>query len=196
MNPVIVAAAKFEVDPALHALEQRGHSPDIRLVGVGALNAAKKARSVADTCRSRHVIFLGTCGGFVPFNKVTLIRGAEVLWLPTCERLGFGYAVKDIAPKIALPEPPHWAKSLPSRRILCSPSISLVSNLPDHLTAEQCVENIELYSCIGEIAASCASLAVVLAVTNQVGTDAHSQWRQNFTLAAGLTAEFIAGKIA
>jgi hypothetical protein len=196
MNPVIVAAAKFELDPLVHALEQRGHGPEPRLVGIGALNAAKKARGVADACRGRHVIFIGTCGAFVPFTKVMLIRATEVLWSPTGERMGLSYTIKDTAPPISLPEAPAWARGLPPRRVLCSPTISLVSKLPEGLAPEQAVENVELYSCISEIAASCASVAVLLAVTNQVGEDSHTQWRQNFTLAAGQTAEFVVGRLA
>ena len=47
-----------------------------------------------------------------------------------------------------------------------------------------------------EIAATAASLAVILAVTNTVGPDSHSEWRQNFAAAAGLTAEFIVARLA
>ena len=71
----------------------------------------------------------------------------------------------------------------------------LVTKLPDGLQPEGHVENLELYSCIGEIAAQAASLAVVLAVTNAIGPDAHLQWRQNFAGAAGMTAEFVSSRL-
>lgn len=195
MNPVLVAAAKFEVDPLTGTLQQRGHTPESRLTGVGPINAAKKARAIGDSCRGRNVIYVGTCGAFTGYQKVTLIRATEALWLPTCERMGLSYTVKDSAPPISLPEPPAWAKGLPAKRVLCSPTVSLVAKLPDGLAADTLVENLELYSVIGEIAQQAASLVVILAVVNAVGPDAHLQWRQNFALAAGMTAEFIGSKL-
>lgn len=195
MNPILIAAAKFELDPLTNALQQLGHTPDFKLTGIGALNAAKKARALGDVCRSRHVIFVGTCGTFGPFHKVHLIRATEVIWVPTCERLGLSYTVKDSAPPIMLPEPPTFCRSLPTRRVVCSPGISLVSKLPDGCSAEATVENLELYSCIGEIAAHATSVCVLLAVTNAVGADSHRQWRDNFVEAASLTAEFVASHL-
>lgn len=192
MNPILIAAAKFELDPLSGALQERGHTPEVKLVGIGAINAAKKAKLLGEACRGRHVIFVGTCGSFAPFTRPYLVRAQDVLWSPTSDRVAMSYTVKDSAPPIALPEPPPLARSLPARKVLCSPSVSLVSRLPDGLSADSAVENLELYSCIGEIAAGAASLAVILAVTNAVGADSHSQWRQHFAAAAGLTAEFIA----
>ncbi len=191
MNPILVAAAKFELDPLTGALQERGHTPEVKLAGIGAINAAKKARALGEACRGRHVIFVGTCGTFSHFVRPYLVRAHEVLWSPTSDRVGMSYTVRDSAPGISLPDPPALARNLPARRVLCSPSISLVSRLPDGVGADTAVENLELYSCIGEIAATAASLAVILAVTNAVGADSHTQWRQHFTEAAGLTAEFI-----
>ena len=71
-----------------------------------------------------------------------------------------------------------------------------MSKLPDGFAADTAVENLELYACIGEIAQAAQSVAVILAVTNAVGADSHSQWRQNFASAAGMTAEFISSRIA
>lgn len=196
MNPLLIAAAKFELEPLLNALQQSGHTPDTMLTGVGAITAAKRARALGEASRGRTVIFVGTCGTFSGFSKVHLIRASDVYWSPTCERLKLSYTVKDSAPPILLPEPPAYVRSLPVRKVLCSPGISLVSKPPEGFTADQIVENLELYSCIGEIAATCGNLSVILAVTNAVGPDSHTQWRQHFTGAAGKTAEFIAAKLS
>lgn len=196
MNPLLVAAAKFELEPLLGALQQIGHTPTMHLTGVGAISAAKKARLLGDASRGRDVIFVGTCGSFSPFTKVHLVRASEIYWSPTCERLGMSYTVKDSAPPIQLPEVATFAKELPTRKVLCSPSISLVSKLPAGFSQDQTVENLELYSCISEIAAQCSSLAVILAVTNTVGPDSHREWHQHFKVAAGKTAEFIANKLS
>jgi hypothetical protein len=193
LNPVLVAAAKFELDPLSNSLQQKGHAPETKLTGVGALNAAKKAKAIGEACRGRHV---GTCGTFGPFTRPYLVRATDVLWMPTCERLGLSYTVKDSAPGAHLPEPPPWGKQLPGRKVICSPGISLVGKLPDGLGPDQAVENLELYSCINELIANASSLAVVLAVTNAVGPDSHAQWRQHFAEAAGMTAEYINGRIS
>lgn len=190
-----MAAAKFEVDPLTSALQELGYTPETRLVGIGAINAAKKARAIGESVRGKHVVFVGTCGTFGAFHKVALVRATDVLWSPTSDRLGLSYTVKDTAPVIPLPDAPSWAQCLPGRRVLCTPSISLVSKPPEGVVAEQAVENLELYSCIGEIATNAASLAVILAVTNAVGPDSHGQWRQHFTEAAGFTAEFVKSRI-
>ncbi len=195
MNPVIIAAAKFEVDPLVSGLQQRGHTPDTVLAGVGAIAAAKKSRSIADQCRGRNVIFVGTCGSFANFSKVYLVRATDVSWSPTCERLKVSYTVKDSAPPITLPDVPSYFQGLPAKRVLCSPGISLVSALPEGFVSESTVENLELYSCISEIIQQCQSLSVVLAVTNFVGPESHLQWKQNYGLAAGMTAEYILQKI-
>lgn len=196
MDPVIIAAAKFELDPLVGALQEKGLTPTTKLIGIGAINAAKRARAVAESCRGRHVVFVGTCGTFGSFSRMHLVRASEVIWLPTCERMHLSYTVKDSAPPITLPPPPAYISSLPERKVICSPGISLVSKLPDNLAPELCVENLELYSCIGEIATQAASLSVVLAVTNAVGPDSHSQWRQHFAGAAGATAEFLCARLA
>ena len=196
MQPLLIAAAKFELDPLVHALQAAGHSPIAKLCGIGAINAAKAARSLAEACRGQDVIFVGTCGTFAAFQKVHLIRATDVSWLPTGERLGFAYTVKDSAPPVSLPEPPAPFMNLPPRRVLCSPTISLVAKLPEGCSPDQVVENLELYSCIGDVAASARSVAVVLAVTNAIGPDAHGQWRQNFAVAAGMTAEYIKSRVS
>ena len=195
MDPIIVSAAKFELDPLANALQEKGLNPATRLVGIGPLNSAKRARQVAEYCRGRNVIFIGTCGVFGKFSKIYLVRAHEVHWLPTCERIGLSYTVKDSAPPITLPPSPLYCRQLPEKKVICSPGISLVSKLPDFLPSDQCVENLELYSCIGEIAAQAASLAVILAVTNSIGPDSHTQWRQHFAAAAGATAEFIIARL-
>ena len=195
MPPVLVAAAKFELEPLVLTLTQLGCKPEVCLLGVGALNAAKESRNVAEACRGRDVIFVGTCGVFAAFEKVVLVRANEAIWLPTCVRMNLAYTIKDSCPTYTLPSPPAWASTLPIKRVLCSPSISLVDKLPDGFNPDHCVENIELYSCISEISASCSSLAVILAITNQVGIKSHSQWVDHFAIAAEITAKFIAGNL-
>lgn len=193
MSIVIVAAAKFEIDPLLTAFKQIGVDVEYQLVGIGAINSAKNAKAIADSCRKKSVIFIGTCGTFASFSEIQLIRANTVHWSPACERLGLGYTVRDTAPTITLPQPPTWVCSLPVREVLCSPTISLTDKLPNSISPDISVENLELYSCIDEIATSCDQLAVILAITNQIGPDSHIQWRQHFEAAAQRASDFVIG---
>ena len=151
MNLSIIAAAKFEVEALKNVLEQLGFTPEVHVLGIGALNAAKNARPIAEACRGKNVVFVGTCGSFNHFSKPYLVTGKEVHWLP---------------------------------------SISTIGTLPEQYAADQCVENLELYSCAAEISAKAAEFSVVLCVTNTVGPDSHSQWKQHFLSAATETAEY------
>ncbi len=190
MNLSIIAAAKFEVEPLKNVVEQLGFTPEVHVVGIGALNAAKNARTIAEACRGKNVVFVGTCGSFGPFTKPYLVTAKEVLWLPTSDRLGFSYTIKDTAPIIPLKKRGDLVQGLPEKTIICCPSISTIGTLPEQYSAETCVENLELYSCAAEISAKAAELSIVLCVTNAVGPDSHSQWKQHFLSAATETAEF------
>jgi len=190
VNLTIIAAAKFEVEPLKNVLEQLGFTPEVHVVGVGALNAAKNARPIAEACRGKKVVFVGTCGTFGSFSKPFLVTGKEVHWQPTSDRLGFSYTVKDSAPMITLKKRSDLVQGLPEKSILCCPSISTIGTLPENFTADNCVENLELYSCAAEISAKAADFSVILCVTNSVGPDSHSQWKQHFLGAATETADF------
>lgn len=195
MNLTIVAAAKFEVEPLKNALEQLGFAPEVQIVGIGALTAAKNSRSVAEACRGKNVVFVGTCGSFSEFSKPLLISGQEVHWLPTSDRMGFSYSVKDSAPPIKLRKSLSLVAGLASKKIVCGPSISKIATLPENFHGESCVENLELYSCAAEIEAKAASFSVILCVTNLVGPDSHAQWKENFASAATETADFFKNAI-
>ncbi len=190
MNLSIIAAAKFEVEALKNVLEQLGFTPEVHVLGIGALNAAKNARPIAEACRGKNVVFVGTCGSFNHFSKPYLVTGKEVHWLPTSDRMGFSYTIKDTAPSIPLKKRCDLVQGLAEKIILCGPSISTIGTLPEQYAADQCVENLELYSCAAEVSAKAAEFSVVLCVTNTVGPDSHSQWKQHFLSAATETAEY------
>lgn len=196
MNLTIIAAAKFEVEPLKNALEQLGFAPEVQIVGIGALNAAKNARGVAEACRGRTAVFVGTCGSFSEFSRPVLITGQEVYWLPTSDRLGISYSIKDSAPPIKLRKSLELTNGLPSKKIICGPSISKIGTLPDNFLSDSCVENLELYSCAAEIEAKATSFSVILCVTNLVGPDSHQQWKEHFASAATETANFFKNAIS
>lgn len=195
MDLSIVAAARFEVEPLKNAVEHLGYVPEVHLVGIGAINAAKNARLVAEACRGKNVVFVGTCGTFGEFSKPQLITGTEIHWLPTSDRMGFSYTVKDTAPAITIKNPLPSIAGLPSKKIMCGPSISKVTTLPDGYTPHEWVENLELYSCAQEISAKAASFSVIFCITNAIGPDAHVQWKEHFANAATETAEYFKSRL-
>lgn len=195
MHLSIVAAARFEVEPLKNVVEQLGFVPEVHLVGIGAINAAKNARAVGEACRGKNVVFVGTCGTFGEFTKPQLITGTEIHWMPTSDRMGFSYTVKDTAPAITIKNTLSALSSLPARKIMCSPSISKVATLPDGYNPQDWVENLELYSCAQEISSKAATFSVVFSVTNGIGPDAHVQWKENFANAATETAEYVKSRV-
>jgi len=185
----VFAAADFEIKPLLEVLTERKIDFIACAVGVGALNAALNIREHAQRANNRDAIFVGTCGTFGSFSSPTLVQAQEVCWLPTCERVSLSYPVPGSAAPVSLANLSPWRESLPGVRVVCAPNVSLTDRLPSSYDASQCVENIELYSCAAALKHSARSLTAILCTTNAVGNDAHRQWKQNFELAASLTAK-------
>lgn len=195
-SPILfIAAADFELAPLRTSLESRPSktSHEFALCGIGPLNAAKAAATLAARAEGKQVVFVGTAGCFAPFTKPYLTRAAQVDWLTADQRLGKAYAVQGIYPTIHLPTPPAWALSLPPTRVLCSSTISTDAHLAANLRDQNCIENLELYSCAAEIAAGAASFTALLAITNAIGPGAHVAWKTNCKIAAELTAAYIVG---
>jgi hypothetical protein len=187
----VFSAAPFEVQPLLAVLTEQSRDFVYSAVGIGAIAAAKREELIARQCDGRHAIFVGTCGAFDEFSAPQLVTAKEVVWLPACERAGLSYPVPGSAPAITMSEPGPFAVNLPAFVVLCAPNVSLSSMLPGSYSPSKCVENIELYSCVGQLLESALSVSVILCTTNAVGTDAHSQWKSNFNKAAELTADFV-----
>ncbi len=194
---VVVAAAAFESEPIVQELRHMvGVDCDALALGIGPIHAAKSVITNRELLRDAEVLFIGTCGQFGPFETVSLIRPSRVVWLPIGERLGVAYTVAGTAPTIDYePHTPPWLACLPEKVVICAPEISLDPTLPETFDPAQTVENLELYSVLGEICEVARSTAVILAATNQIGPNAHHQWKANFHHAASTTADFVKTRI-
>ncbi len=190
-SPLFISAAVFEHAPLREYLPTLNDT-NFALCGIGPLAAAKAAERLADAARNRDVIFIGTAGVFGEFISPYVARAVGVRWLQADERLGHAYAVDGIYPRIPLPTAPPWATHLPATEVLCTSTISLDPHLPTAVTTASCVENLELYSCAGELLASAKSFVALFGITNTIGRHAHQQWQQHHAEAARLTAKFIA----
>ncbi len=188
MKPLIVAAAQFEASPVLKSLEKIGVSADLFILGVGALEAARQSTKL-DT-KGRDVIYVGSCGLFDNFNGLELVGVEKAVWLPTCERHGLSYSIKNTNPPVAFSQYPKWSENIERKIVICSPTISISPKLPELFIPKNTVENVELYSAANKLIEA-KSLSLLLAVTNQIGPTAHTQWKQNFKNASQVVADFI-----
>ena len=186
----IVSAAWYEADATVSALKAASiHHVQCEL-GVGSIKAAKNAAAVAEKCRGKNVIFIGTCGIFAEFSSVKIVRGSTVEWLPACVRNGFAYSVPSEQGPFNLPLPLQTFVDLQPVNVICSSSISL-SPVPTPARPILCVENLELFSCYEELSTSGNSLTVLLGITNRIGPNAHPQWTANHKIAADQCANLI-----
>lgn len=202
MSVIIVAAVRFEAEPLLQKLELMGMKATFVEIGIGAINAARASEKLQTAVKGKDVILVGTCGTFGKFSEPLLVRACRTLWLPACVRASIAWSIEGIDPPIDLPDPPIWAKSLPTATVICGPTIAKSPLIPEpiveHLNLwnhSHLVENLELYSCIASLASSARSMVSVLGITNAVGPDGRQQWRHYFKTLATMTAEYIGDHI-
>lgn len=178
---ILVSAARFEVEPLL----QHSHPWEYHSCGIGPVAAAVFAGRMASQWRDRRVLYVGTCGAFAPTQIGTIYRASSVAWSDPGLRSGHAYLVKESLPKIHFPESSD-AHPLPSVEVLSSAGISTVG---DPQRPE--VENLELYGLAFGLVKEVRELVAILGVTNQVGQDAHQQWKRHFREVAEGTARAI-----
>jgi hypothetical protein len=163
------------------------------------VEAAKRAAAIGRTVAGKHVIFVGTAGIFGPFESCTLMRASDVHWEPTGVRLGLAYTVSGSAPPIDITNLPSCSQilaHLPRCTVVCTPEISLDSTPTKVRSRSPAVENLELYSIVGELAASAKTLDAIMCTTNTVGARSHEQWKMSFKTAAALSSQLILDAIA
>jgi len=202
---VVVSAAPFEAQAFMETRSFRAWRGLYLCCGIGALNADKAEAELGRRCAGSLVVFIGTCGSFYPFPAPGSAKGLELVsaswveWLPPCVRAGLAASIEGLHPPQRLVPAPPWL-DLPRRRVLCSPSISQHDDCRRHPSAlgyptDELVENLELYSCIQGISSQAAAVAVVLAVTNQVGSSGREQWRSHHQEAARASARYLESRL-
>ena len=192
---VVLSAVDFEVRPLLDALAGSGRSVGALYTGIGALTAAANAREIANQSKGAHVVYIGTAGTFGEFKEPWLCTASRVCWLPSGERAGISYGI----PAGQLPcesLTPDESLGLDAKTVLCSPSISLTRDFAPSwrgmLEPAECIENLELWSCLREIKEKARRIDIIFGITNQVGPDAHAQWKKWHPVAAEMTASHVA----
>ena len=200
---LIVSAASFESAPLARAAKELfGWNGSTIECGIGSLDAAYSAKELSEKLRNLRVLFVGTCGIFGRFSKPSLLRVTNVLWIPSAERAGKAYRVQGTSPEVEISTcDSRLFRDLPTSACLCGPSISLDSGISPPLVASQqnshtvFTENLELYPVAFWAVKTCNTFDALLATTNQVGIDAHRDWRHNFQAAADLTRDRVMGAL-
>ncbi len=196
LRPLLVSAAPFEAEPTLAACKKAGLDVSYASCGIGPLHAAKAEHNLKELAAGREVIFIGTCGSFLPGQGLQLVHATKTIWFTPCLQAGIAWAIDGLYPVIDLPPPPKSAPPLPKKIIATSSTISreraYLRNTETLLPfpEKDLVENCELYACAEGLKAA-RSLLVVMAITNEIGPNARSQWKNNFGPAAELTAEYV-----
>lgn len=197
MKILLVSAVRFEAQDILSACENLGREIEYFEVGIGPIHAAKREESLAREAKGKHVIYIGSCGGFYDFTSPHLVSVEKVLWMPPCLRTGLAQEPEGLHKPFEIPSEIKTF-DLPQKTLLTSPTVSLKDDILESLRlppASELVENMELYSCVGGILSSAKKFDVVLGVTNQVGPNGRLQWRENFRKVAKMTSDFVIGQL-
>lgn len=158
----------------------------VALTGVGALAAARvTARLIAEE-RPERILFIGTCGGYPGrLDMGCLISASEVLATSLDEVEGRAYR-----PGI---EERHWSATwalpLPAHRVAVTPGITTSPTGALKLGEQAEAEHLELSGVFAAAHAEGIPVGAALAVANQVGPDAHAEWKANHRR---LSAELVA----
>ncbi len=195
MSLVVVSAVRFEAEATLELFVRLGIPHEYFSVGIGPLHTARSSVELRERCRGRDVLYLGSCGSFYTFAEPHLVTTQNVYWMPACLRTGIAGFPEHIYPKIVLPP---TKLPLPQKDVLTSASVSLTSDFADDVraklgSAENLVENMELYACADALRES-QSLSIILGVTNEVGPQGRSQWATHFKAVAQMSADYLASR--
>ncbi len=144
-------------------------------VGVGLVAAAATmaARLAAETPSG--VVLVGTAGGYPGGPPIgTVVTARTVALASGTAALGLGY--------VPMHPPALRAVALPDLRraaVICCTAITSDANLALTLGKQGDVEHMEAYAVAWACARVGIPFAAVLGISNEVGPDAHAQWKAN-----------------
>ena len=180
---IVAAAALFEASATMKILTEAGVPFTFIEVGIGAIKSAHIAARTTELVRGRPILFLGSCGTS-QFSECQLVTAKSVAWAPADVRHGESYLIPGIEPLITLDA--IQANTMRICDISCSSSItSRAEKKPD------IYENLELYSTASAWRSVAGMFWSILGVTNQLGPNAHAQWKKHHGDVAHMTATFL-----
>ncbi len=198
-QPVLItSAAQYEAQPTLDLLDREGIAYDYHELGL-SIDAALNIKNTTDVFSGKDVIYVTSGGAFVnETGKLPYLTTADTVYFsPTSSRLMvegdpslvLGNCLSTMFPSF---EFFNSIKDLPVKKILVSPTISHttaieVSGLPEK---SDVLENMEMYY-LKNAFSEAKNLSVIIAVTNEVGTDAFAQYTKYKGEAANMTASYV-----
>ena len=185
---IVASAASFESQLLLQALARLAADVTFIEVGVSSITSSGLASRLVDIIRGRDVLFVGSCGISSPFDHPKLFAINRVKWAPVDVRRGDSYLVNGSEPELVLNGRLDLIRGLEPGCASCSSSISLLHELKSDQVV---LENLELYSAAKAWSYQAKSFTAILGTTNQIGPNAHSEWKKNFRLVAKMTANHI-----
>lgn len=146
--------------------------------GVGALAAAVTVARLVEMWKPESVLFIGTCGHYDDRLKIgDLVWGSEAIASSLAELRGEAYrpAIEQTRWPTTLPSLPSDA--LPPHAVVVPPAITKTRVGAALLGTLGAVEHLELTGVYAACHASRVPVGGALAVVNEVGPEAQSQWR-------------------
>ncbi|MFM2161878.1 MAG: hypothetical protein RLZZ383_1390 [Pseudomonadota bacterium] len=157
--------------------EEFGALPGVA-VGIGAVRAARGAALALTQCRSEAVLILGTVGAY-PGSGLAIgdiVTGCQIHLLDGASALGLAYAPQPPAP-LQCDQRLQNATGLRAVDVVTTGAITTDPTLARVLGTHGGVEHLEAWSIAHAAAEAGVPFAAIFGVTNEVGPDAHTQWR-------------------
>ncbi|MEI8024806.1 MAG: hypothetical protein WCI18_00525 [Pseudomonadota bacterium] len=169
----------------LELLSAHNLSYEYMSFGIGSIASAWGAQSLAEKCRGKHVLILGSAGCFYPFQSPYLIKTKTIFWKPRCVSEKLSELIEGQELPWASDSKSLLSFSLPSADVYTTPGISVASS---DMVDSKVVENLEMYSLLPIYLAS-KTFDAFLVITNSVGPDGRTLWKDHFKSGAQLTAQ-------
>jgi nucleoside phosphorylase len=146
-------------------------------VGVGPVAAAAGTAALVARHRPDAVVLVGSAGRYASGPPIGCAIVADRLgYASGAAALGRAYVPRAPAPLRAESRLASRA-ALPSADVLTTDAITTDAELSAHFGATWAVEHLEAYAVAAACAAAGVPFAAVLGIANDVGPDAHAQWR-------------------
>jgi purine-nucleoside phosphorylase len=161
--------------------------------GIGAIAAAVETTRLLALHRPSRVLFVGTCGAYdgrLPIGTVLAARHAVATSLEEVEGRAYRPA------KETTRWPATWKLPLPAHDVAVPPAITLTAAGALALSRVAAAEHLELTGVFAACAAAGVPVGAALGVANQVGPDAHAQWKVEHARVSALVVEALRDVLA
>lgn len=168
-------------------VEELGELDGVAL-GVGPVAAAAAMARLLATRSPDAVVLLGTAGAYPGGPAIgAVVTARTVAQGSGTAAMGLGYVPLAPAPITCVPAP-----GLPAVDVLACEAISTAPELARRLGERGAVEHMEAFGAAWACATAGVPFTAVLAITNEVGPDAHAQWRANRVAAQAAAVRAVA----